>query len=406
MIVIFLLTCILFSGFFAGIETGLLVADRILLQSDSRKGRVSSRAAEYLLNKPERLLGTTLIGFNIANISSGVLVTSYMYNIGYGGYTWIAILAMTFLFLIFDEIIPKSFFRQNANTAAVTLAPLLLAFYFLFLPVSILLNAIVKIILFLTGQKDSEREELKSRRDLRFLVNHAGGEMGLTIDDQRIIEDILDFRDQFAREVMVPFHKLPVVNINQNPLDAVKLGLESGYRFIPVSKERTDNMLGYLDTYDMFWNQKGTIPELLKKAVFYPETRRIPDLLLDMNRGKQEVAFLADEYGGVAGMITPSQIIGDIMHYIPEEGSQEDFIEKTGEGIFKVAGEADLEDLCRELGIGLSSSYNKTIGGYLCERMGIIPEKDAVYKESGYNFKVTDRDDKHIISLEIRKTEG
>ena len=404
MIILYLLICLICAGFFAGLETGLLAVNRMVIQMKSRKGVLYARSVEFLLDKPERLLGTTLIGHNIANVTAAVIVTNHFENLGLASYTWVAIIGMTLVFLVFDDFIPKSFLRQHANTIAARLAPVVLFFYWIFLPAYLILNTVVRLLLLLTGTHRPKRAELRTKRDLRFLVSLTGKEAGVPVVDQKIIEDILHFRDQIAREAMIPFHKLPVLNIKQEIMDAVRISVDSGQRFIPVSEHRTDNMVGYIDTTELLWSKAGSVLEIMKPAQFFPDTRRIPDLLLDMNQRNQKVVFLVDEYGGIAGMITPGQIVADVVHYTPEVGSFEEDIKKTVDGAFLVHGDMDLDDFCRELGITLGASMSSTVGGFLGERMGVIPEQGAHFEEAGYRFTVKQREDRHIDLIEVRAT--
>ena len=401
---LFILICTVCAGFFAGLETGLVTANRVLLQKKKIRGVLYARAAEYLLTKPDRLLGTTLIGCNIANVTAAVLFTNFLVRIGLERVAWLGILFMALLFLIFNDFIPKSFFRKNADTISVKLAPILISFFFIFQPFYVVLNGIIKVLLLVTGQLASRREELQSKRDIRFLINLTGKEVGLPPQDQKIIEDIFDFRDQTAREVMVPFHELPVININQTLKDAAQLSIDTGYRFIPVSEVRTDNMVGYLDTLEMLWKKDNAVRDIMRTPVFFPETRRISDLLLNMNQKELEVVFLSDEYGGIAGMITPGQIVGDLVHYIPEEGTRKEEIRTLEPGHYLVSGSTDLEDISHEIGIVLRQGYNRTIGGLICEKLGMIPEKGYIYEDAGFIFRITKRDERHIKEIEVTST--
>ncbi len=403
MIFLYLLICTISAGFFAGLETGLLSANRMLIQEKKRRGVFHARCAEFLLAKPERLLAITLVGTNVANVTAAVLLTNFFDQIGLTHLAWLGILVMAFVFLLLNDLVPKSFFRRFADSLAVDLTPLLLAFYFLFLPVILVLNAIVKLILYATGHHVAKREELVSKRDLRFLVNLTAKRVGLTGDDQRIIEDIFDFRDQSAREVMIPFYRLPVVSIDQKLIDVVRLSMETGYRFIPVTELRTDNMVGYIDTCALLSRQQTSIREVMDQAHFYPETKLLPDLLLEMNRRGLNVVFLSDEYGGVAGMITPVQIVGDLLHGIPEEGDWEQQIELIETGRYRVLGNTDLQDLSHEVGVPLKQGYNSTLGGYLCEKLGFIPKVGFAYEGAEHIFTVTRRDDRHILEIEITR---
>ncbi len=404
MIGVYLLISIVAAGFFAGLETGLLSANRMLLQAKKKEGLLHARVAEYFLARPERLFGTTLVGTNVAHVTASVMLTNYMVDQGLEKFAWLAIIAMTFVVLILSEFIPKSFFRRTADSLTTRLAPLLFVFYLLFFPLNLVLNFITKMLMFLSRQHANRREELRSKRDLRFLVNIACRGVGLPFEDQRIIEDIFDFRDQTAREVMIPFHQLPVLNVRQARTDAAALAHETGYRFIPVSETRTDNMIGYIDTRDLLWGERDTLKEVIREAVFYPEVRRLPDLLLEMNQRRLEVVFLSDEYGGVAGMITQGQIVGDLFHYVPEKGMLEEKIKKLGPGRFLVAGSTDLQDLCHEINVVLDQGLNSTIGGFLSEKMGVIAEVGDAYEEAGFVFTVTGRDARHITAIEaVRK---
>ncbi len=403
MIALYLFICLVLAGFFSGMETGMLGADRALLEEKKRRGVLHARAAEFLLAKQDRLLGVTLIGHNIANVSAAVMFTNFMDHMGLERITALGILAITFIFLVFDDIIPKSFFRQHADTFTVRLAPLLLFIYLLLLPVYLVLDAIIQFLLLLLGQHVSRREEVKSKRDFRFLVGVAGKELGLPEDDRKVIEDIFDFRDQSAREVMVPFHELPVVNAQQALRDVVQTACETGNRFIGVSELRTDNLIGYVDTRELLWRNGSSIKEVLREALFYPETVRISDLLLAMNHRSLEVVFLSDEYGGVAGMVTPHHIVGDLLHYSPETGYQQESITSLESGHYLVSGDTDLEDLCHGIGITLKKGYNGTVGGFLCERLGLIPEVGATHEEGEALFTVTRRDPRHIKEVDVRR---
>jgi CBS domain containing-hemolysin-like protein len=403
-LVLSLLVCAFFSAFFSGLETGLLSANPILLDERKREGVLGARAATFLLDKPERLLGTILIGNNIVNISAAVLFTGYLNSLGLPQYIIVlGIISLTIAFLIFGEIIPKSFFRQYADSLAIKISPVLIFFYFLFMPVYIILNFIVKIFLFVTRQHKSRREEVRSRNDLRYLISLIGKKFELSPLEQRIITDIFDFREQTAREVMIPYHRLPVINVNQSLKEAANVSLLTGLRFMPVYELRTDNMIGYIDTIDLLWSEDRSMREILRKGAFYPETKPIPDLLLDMNKQHLDVAFLSDEYGGIAGMITHDQIIGEVLGYLANRGVDQQTIQKLNPNHFIVSGAVDLEDLAHELGITFNKRYNNTIGGYICEQLGIIPKKDTVYSQGSFTFKVLDSDERSVKKIEINK---
>jgi CBS domain containing-hemolysin-like protein len=404
-----LLLCTIGSAFFSGLETGLLAADQLTLYLKKEKGVPYARAADYLLLKPERLLGTTLIGTNISVVTAAIVVASAFREAGFESAAWLGSLALSVFLLIVTEIIPKSFLRRRANTIAVRLAPVLVIFHFLFLPLAAILNGIVKAILLFSGRRATRSKLPQSRDDLRLLVRLGSRESGLGRTEHRVFEDIFDFRTTLAREVMIPMHEYPVCAGTATVQEAVQISYTNGIRFLPIFEGRADNIIGYLDVASLLRLELKTksrrrIRDLMTEAAFYPDIKRIPDLLLEMNRRKIEVVFLSDEYGAVSGLITPAEIASEIVGFVPGEAFQQiEDIQIIGPGHFLVAGVTDIEDLYHDTGIPLRKLNYDTVGGFICEQLGRIPEVGATLEHGGYHFQVLDRDDRHIIKIEITR---
>jgi len=404
-----LLLCTLGAAFFAGLETGLLAADQLTLYLKKEKGITYARAADFLLLRPERLLGTTLIGTNISVVTAAVVVASTLRERGFESAAWLGSLALSVFLLVVTEIIPKSFFRRRADTVAVRLAPILVIFHFLFLPLAAILNGIVKAILLFSGSKATRSKLPQSRDDLRLLVRLGSRESGLGRTEHRVFEDIFDFRTTLAREVMIPMHEYPVCASTTTIEEAVQISYKNGIRFLPVFEGRADNIIGYLNVegllrLELKARNQRRIRDLMTEAVFYPDVKRIPDLLLEMNRRKIEVVFLSDEYGAVSGLITPAEIASEIVGFVPGEVFQQtEKVEIVSPGHYLVAGVTDIEDLYHDTGIPLRKLNYDTVGGFVCEHLGRIPEVGTTFEYGGYSFQVLDRDDRHIIKIEITR---
>jgi putative hemolysin len=404
-----LVICTVGSAFFSGLETGLLAADQLTLYLKKEKGIAYARAADFLLLRPERLLGTTLIGTNICVVTAAILVASTLRESGFESAAWLGSLALSVFLLVVAEIIPKSFFRRRADSIAVRLAPVLIVFHFLFLPLAAILNGIVKAILLFSGGKSTRSKLPQSRDDLRLLVRLGSRESGLGRSEHRVFEDIFDFRTTLAREVMIPMHEYPVCASTSTIEEAVQISYTNGIRFIPVFEGRADNIIGYLNVESLLrleYKAKSSrsIRDLMTVAVFYPDVKRIPDLLLEMNRRKIEVVFLSDEYGAVSGLITPAEIASEIVGFVPGQVFQQaEEIQILGPGHYILSGVTDIEDLYHDTGITLRKLNSDTVGGFICENLGRIPEVGTAFEYGGYRFKVLDRDERHIIKIEITK---
>jgi putative hemolysin len=396
--------CIIMAGFFAGVETGLLAADQLSLFIKKEKRLLYARAAHFLIIKPERLLSTTLIGTNIAVVTAAVLIKSYFVKMGYPLWlSWPSSLLLSIILLIFSEIIPKSFFRQHADTLSVRCAPLLTIFYFFFIPLSFFLNRIVTLLLIIFRQRQVKRLP-RSREDLRLLMKLICRESGIQITGQRIIDDIFDFKETMAREVMIPFYRVPVCSVTCTVKEIITFYMERKSRFIPAFAERADNVVGIIDMDKAVTVQAASINDIMKKAIYYPETKKIPDLLQSMIQRNEDVVFLVDEYGGISGMISRDDIASEIVGYIPEENrKQGKDIEIVSKNVIHVSGTTDLEDLLNETGIRIEKGNYDTVGGFLCSRTGEIPREGTTFNEKGLSFTILSRDERHIKRIEIRR---
>jgi putative hemolysin len=406
MIILELALFLLAAAFFAGLETGLLSADQLSLYLKKEKKIFYARAADYLLLKPERLLSTTLIGTNIAVVSAAILLSSHLHHLGLRWVSWLGTLGLSLVLLVFAEIVPKSFFRRHADTIAVRCAPVLTGFYFLFLPLGLVLNFLVRLVLFRNPRH--ERKLPKSRDDLRLLVRLGTREYGLDKSEQRVFEDIFDFRDTMAREVMVPIHRHPVCAFAAESRELVEVAQRYGLRFIPVYRERADNIVGYVDMADLLWSQKppreAKTGDFMRQAVFYPETKKVPKLLLEMNSRRMDLVFLSDEYGAVSGLLTAADIAAEIVGFIPgAQLSGPEKVKTLEDGSFLIPGTMDIEDLAHDTGVVIRRGQYDTLGGFLCERLGKIPDIGDSFEENNILYEIIDRDERSIKTVKVSK---
>lgn len=396
------LLCVLAAGFFAGLETGLVSANQFALYAKKEKGIVYAQAADFLLLKPERLLSTTLIGTNIAVVTAAVLLNSNLRDAGYESLSWLGSIALSVVLLIMSEIIPKSFFRQNADTLSVRLAPVLVVFYYIFYPLAFVLNLVVKLILAVTGQLKTTKQHPTSKQALRLLVRLGGREAGVTLEDQRVIEDIFDFQETLAREVMIQIHRTLACPRSMALAEVARRALAAGVRFVPIYDGRLDNIVGYVDIEEIVSARDLTVEALVRPPVYYPDTKHVPELYREMNENNLSVVFMSNEYGRISGMITPGEIVAEIVGTRPGSiARKREEIVDLGDGRYRVAGLTDLEDFRNETGIALPKGSYDTVGGCLMDRFGRIPETGERYTHGTAVFTITDRDELHVKAVEV-----
>lgn len=401
-ILLTILICTLSAAFFAGLESGLVSTDRFLLESEDIRNRLSVRSARFLLAKPERLLSTTLIGTNIAVVTAGIVLNGAVRTSSAPYLSVPVSLSLSLLLLIFSEIIPKSYFRRKANTVTVKLSIMLIPFYLIFLPLAIILNTASRLIMILTGQAKSSHGEELTKQDLRMHVRLEGVEAGISIQDQMLVEDIFDFQETMAREVMSQIHEMPVCRINQPIQEVAEYALSSRTEIIPICDQRIEDILGYVDINDLFKSPDSSIRSLLKETRIYPDTKRIPQLLAEMNRTENKVVFLSNEYGRITGLLTPEHIVSEIIGYSPGAPESKDKeIETIEPGVFRVSGIIDIEDFQNEVRVRIPKGAYDTIGGFICDRLGRIPTTGETFdlRNPSINIRIEESEPTHIVTL-------
>ena len=240
----------------------------------------------------------------------------------------------------------------------------------------------------------------------------AGQESGILKEEgKKMINSIFAFDDKLAYEIMTPRTDVFVIDIDDPPEEYLNDLMTMRYSRIPVCKGETDNIIGILHIKDYLiqaW-EKGfdgvDIASIIRKAYFVPETKNIDSLLYEMQRTKQQIAILIDEYGGFSGLVTMEDIIEQVVGDIDDEyDEEEEIIDKIDDNIYLVDGDVDLDDLDEELGIDLVSETSETIGGFIIDMLGEIPDENDVgriVEFENYQFKIMAIQDRRIERVKI-----
>ena len=240
----------------------------------------------------------------------------------------------------------------------------------------------------------------------------AGQESGILKEEgKKMINSIFAFDDKLAYEIMTPRTDVFMIDIEDPPEEYLNDLMTLRYSRIPVCKGETDNIIGILHIKDYLiqaW-EKGfdgvDIESIIRQAYFVPETKNIDSLLYEMQRQKQQIAILIDEYGGFSGIVTMEDIIEQVVGDIDDEyDEEEEIIDKIDDNIYLVDGDVDLDDLDEELGIDLVSEYSETIGGFIIDMLGEIPDENDVgriVEFENYQFKIMAIQDRRIERVKI-----
>ncbi|MCE5338731.1 MAG: hemolysin family protein [Methanomicrobiaceae archaeon] len=404
-IVLFLI-CLLLSGFFSSSEVALISITRAKVRALLNQGRKGAEALDTLKRSTDTILITILIGNNIANVAAASLATAIaigMYgDVGIGIATFFTVILM----LVFGEIGPKMYASRNTEELALRVARPILYLSKAIYPVLWVSDHIRQQFAFRPGVAEPvvTEEEIKEWIDV--------GEEEGTIEEQErdMLYSVLRFGDTTVREVMTPRIDVVMIEDTSTLENALSIFNETGFSRIPVYHEQIDNVIGLLNIKDIFaavfrQQMSAMIRDMMYEPYFVPESKKIDELLKELQVKKQHMAVVLDEYGSFAGIVTVEdmleELVGEIMDEFDEEEPE---VQRIDEGVFLVDARAWVEHLNEDLDLNLPlmDSY-ESIGGLVIDRLGHIPRRGEVVKieESGIMLVVMQMRGRRIVKVKL-----
>ncbi len=312
---------LLLSGFFSGSETALIRVGRIKARSLLKQGVKGADTVQKLLNEPEVMLTTVLIGNNLVNIAASALATSiaieYFGDLGVG----IAIGVMTFLILTFGEIVPKTFAVHHAERFSLAVSKPLAIMIFVLRPVALALSAITHGIARLLGISMTHRRQL-SEEEIKSLLDLGEEDGAIQEDEKTMMNGVLKLDYITVQHVMTPREKMICIAANKRIDTAVRLVRQYGYSRIPVFERTRDTIVGILYAKDLLLTtakRSSSVRDLMKPVHFVRETARVDNLLKEFQKGKFHIAIVLDTGGKTAGLVCLEDLLEEIVGSIYDE---------------------------------------------------------------------------------------
>ncbi len=252
----------------------------------------------------------------------------------------------------------------------------------------------------------------RSENTIENLITEAknNNELGPAI--AKLLLNVLMLENRQVQEIMIPRPDIDCVEENASIAEVGKMILENGHSRIPVFRNNKDNIIGILHAKDLLLSQseeksEHTLNSLMREPVFVPEAKNIKNMLFDFQNKKIHLAIAIDEYGGTSGLLTLEDVLEEIVGEIEDEydAPKPAEIKILEDNSYLVSGRTPLEDLENELGIFLESENVETIGGYLTENAGHVPQKGEIFTLNNYNFQVKEADTKQIFWLLVHPVE-
>lgn len=408
-IVFFILT-LLIMGFFAGIEMAFFSANRLSLEIKKKQGDRSMEILSGFLGSPARFLGTTLLGFNIFLVFLSLQISTVMepiwkyFRIGSDTvHILVEIVLATFIVLLFAEFIPRAIFRARSNWLLQRLAHITNVFYQMFFPIAAALIDLSEWILkyVFNIRLDKNKEALK-RSDLKHLFQQHS-------DDERqerntqLMENAQELPKVKIRQCLVPRKEIVGIESKSSVEQLKKKFVDTKLSKLVVYENNIDHIIGYVHQLDLF-KKPVHIEDVLLPIPAVPESMSATDLINKFTKERKSIAWVVDEFGGTAGIITMEDVLEELFGEIQDEYDTEEFVEKQlAENEYIFSGRLELDYLEEKYGFDFGQEEAETLSGYIINYHETIPRQKERIIIDDYEFDVMHVTDTRIETVKMKK---
>jgi putative hemolysin len=396
---------LIFNALFSAAEALLARLTRADILEFAEEGGKRYEVLTSLLRHPRRYSLTIITAKTLLMVTTVVLFATFWDNpILSGGLA-------ALLLVIFTELFPKNYVQNSpSGTTIHALRALRIVYwggFLILIPLNFVVNLFVRVC---GGKVTSARDSLVSPEVLETLDNVADSQEILEPDDREMIARILDLPDKVVREIMVARTDMVCLEIGTDASEVLQTTIACRHTRIPIYKETIDNIVGILHVKDMLdcWTEEKPInlSELIvgRTPFFTPESKKISELFRELREHKQHIAIVVDEYGGTAGIVTLENIIEEIVGEIQDEDEvdEQDAYIQISPDTYSVDARLNLVELNEKLGTELEAENIDTIGGFVVDHLGRVPEKDTVFTYRGISFTILEADERRIQRIQIQ----
>lgn len=409
--IVLLFVLILCSAFFSSAETALITCNRIRIRTLAEDGDKRAARVLRITDDSGKMLSAILIGNNIVNLSASSIATSLAIKLWGSVGAGVATGVLTLLILIFGEISPKTIATIHSERIALLYSGAILIIMKVLTPVIYLINKFSMGFLKLLGVDPKGGSQQMTEEELRTIVDVSKESGVIESEEHEMINNLFDFGDSQAKEVMVPRIDMTFANIENSYEELIEIFQKDKFTRLPVYEETTDNVVGILNMKDLLLykdREHFSIRDIMYEPYFTYEHKNTAELFIEMRQSSISLAIVLDEYGATAGLITLEDLLEEIVGEIRDEydTDEEDPIVQLNEREFIVLGSTNLDDLCDELDLDFTSEDYDTIGGYLIGLLDHLPEKnEIIITDDDVLLRVDQMDKNRIEKIYIKKPE-
>ncbi|MDF3079076.1 MAG: HlyC/CorC family transporter [Sphingobacteriaceae bacterium] len=412
------------NGFFVAAEFAIVKVRASQIEIKAKSGSQVAKVAKHITHHLDGYLAATQLGITLASLGLGWVGEEVMTHVVHNFFhlfdidtsqstasTMAVILAfsiITILHIVFGELAPKSLAIQRPVNVTMGVSLPLQLFYVVFRPVIWLLNSLANLVLRLFGIRTLDGHEAHhSSEELQYLLDQGKESGALDTTEHELIKNVFDFNERVVKNVMVPRTKISGIEMNTPQAELLDIIIKEGYSRVPVYDETIDKICGIVHAKDILpllvANKQLVVRDILRKPYFVPETKKINDLLSELQAKRMQIAIVLDEFGGTAGMVTLEDIVEEIVGEIQDEYDEEKpIVEQVTEHEFIVNAAASIYDVNEYLPHDLPEDGDyDTLSGLVSDLFGKIPEVGERKDFYGYVFTILKKTEQNIESVKL-----
>ena len=409
--VFLIIVTLVFIGFFAGMEIAFVTANKLSIELKKKQGKYSGIVLSKFMEEPARFIGTCLIGVNIFLVVYGLLFASLLsplwdfFNVHN---TYVRLVAdtviSTLVVLIFGEFVPKAIFRAKNDSLLSFFAPLAKFFYRIFFPIASLLVSIAEWILkYVFNLRVKDGNEAFGKGDLEhFFQQNKDQDSDNQELNTELFENALSLQMVKIRSCLVPRTEIEGFDIS-TPIDVVKQHIiQTKLSRMIIYNGNIDTIVGYVHQLDMF-KSPADIQSILLPITMVPESMGATDLINKFTKDRKSIAWVVDEFGGTAGIVTMEDVLEEIFGEIKDEYDVEEFVEKQiAEDEYLFSGRLEIDYINEKYGLEFSVSESETLSGFIIGKHESIPSQKERIIIDHYEFEIINVSDTRIEMVKLK----
>jgi len=404
-----ILLLVMASAFFSSSETAYSSSSRIRLKSYADNGSKKAKRAYYIYEHYDKALSTILVGNNIVNIAASALATLLFVSFfGEASGTVLSTVVLTIIILIFGEVLPKNIAKENSEKIAMGFSGILYFLMVILTPVTFLLLKLSDLAKKLASRGKTDKEPSVTEDELKYIVESIEDEGVLEEQESELVQSALEFDEKTAYDILTPRVDMTAIAENESADKIRQIILNERYSRIPVYRDSVDNIIGILHTRDyleaLLTTDSPKLTDLIQPAYFIYRSKKLSSLLADFKYKRLHIAIVTDDYGGTLGMVTMEdlleQLVGDIWD---EDEEVENRIQKLGDHRYEISGDCHIDELLEllEKDDKYIETESKSVGGWVTEQLGDIPESGAELNYKDLTIRVKKVEDNRITAIVV-----